>query len=134
MPTPAVNEQGLFQELQSMKDLIEDRFNTLSWLGQARQNPIQSNLMLKLIRSGYSPALARTVLERLPDDLGAGEAVRWLMGTGRRNLKTDAGTRPLYDEGGVYALVGATGVGKTTTCSPSWQHCAPASMAPPAWD
>ena len=124
MPTPAVNEQGLFQELQSMKDLIEDRFNTLSWLGQARQNPIQSNLMLKLIRSGYSPALARTVLERLPDDLGAGEAVRWLMGVLERNLKTDAGTRPLYDEGGVYALVGATGVGKTTTTAKLAALCA----------
>ena len=123
-PAPAVNEQGLFQELQSMKDLIEDRFNTLSWLGQARQNPIQSNLMLKLIRSGYSPALARTVLERLPDDLGAGEAMRWMMGVLERNLKTDAGTRSLYDEGGVYALVGATGVGKTTTTAKLAALCA----------
>ena len=124
MQGPSIGEQGLFQELQSMKDLIEDRFNTLSWLGQARQNPIQSNLMLKLIRSGYSPALARTVLERLPDDLGAGEAVRWLMGVLERNLKTDAGTRPLYDEGGVYALVGATGVGKTTTTAKLAALCA----------
>ncbi len=56
-------------ELHSMKELIEDRFNTLSWLGQARQNPIQSNLMLKMIRAGYSPALARAILERMPEEL-----------------------------------------------------------------
>ncbi|MDA8455932.1 flagellar biosynthesis protein FlhF [Acidovorax sp. GBBC 3334] len=117
-------QQNLMNELQSMKDLIEDRFNTLAWLGQARQNPIQSNLMLKLIRAGYSPSLARAVLERLPEDLGAAEAVRWLMDVLERNLKTDAHARPLYEEGGVYAMVGATGVGKTTTTAKLAALCA----------
>ncbi len=121
---PSMNPHGLMQELQSMKDLIEDRFNTLSWLGQARQNPIQSNLMLKMIRAGYSPALARAVLERLPDDLDASESVRWLMEVLERNLKTDAGARPLYQEGGIYALVGSTGVGKTTTTAKLAAMCA----------
>ena len=124
MPAPALNQQGLINELQSMKDLIEDRFNTLSWLGQARQNPIQSNLMLKMIRAGYSPSLARAVLERLPEEMGAAEAVRWLMDVIERNLKTDAGARPLYQEGGVYALVGSTGVGKTTTTAKLAAMCA----------
>lgn len=126
-PKPAqamTKEQNLFQELQSVKSLIEDRFNTLSWLGQARQNPIQSNLMLKMIRSGYSPSLARAVLERLPDDLTAGDSVRWLMEVLERNLKTDAGALPLYEEGGVYALVGSTGVGKTTTTAKLAALCA----------
>ena len=120
----ALMQQGLMNELQSMKDLIEDRFNTLSWLGQARQNPIQSNLMLKMIRAGYSPSLARVVLERLPESLGAAEAVRWLMDVLQRNLKTDAGARPLYEEGGIYALVGSTGVGKTTTTAKLAAMCA----------
>lgn len=123
--TPAaLMQQGLMTELQSMKDLIEDRFNTLSWLGQARQNPIHSNLMLKMIRAGYSPSLARAVLERIPENLGAVEAVRWLMEMLQRNLKTDAGTRPLYEEGGIYALVGSTGVGKTTTTAKLAAMCA----------
>lgn len=121
---PAMNQQGLMNELQAMKELIEDRFNTLAWLGQARQNPIQSNLMLKLIRAGYSPALARAVLERLPEDLSAADAVRWLMDVLERNLKTDAQDRPLYEEGGIFALVGATGVGKTTTTAKLAALCA----------
>lgn len=119
-----VSQQGLMTELQSMKDLIEDRFNTLSWLSQAHQNPIQSNLMLKMIRAGYSPSLARAVLERIPDSLGAPESVRWLMEVLQRNLKTDANARPLYEEGGIYALVGATGVGKTTTTAKLAAMCA----------
>ena len=121
---PALQTQGLMHELQSVKDLIEERFNTLSWLGQARQNPIQSNLMLKLIRAGYSPALARALLERMPESLDAAESVRWLMEVLERNLKTDAGAQPLYQEGGIYALVGSTGVGKTTTTAKLAALCA----------
>ena len=118
----AMPQQGLMNELQSVKALIEERFNTLSWLGQARQNPIQSNLMLKLIRAGYSPTLARTVLERMPESLDAAESVRWLMDVLERNLKTSA--TPLHEEGGIYALVGSTGVGKTTTTAKLAALCA----------
>jgi energy-coupling factor transporter ATP-binding protein EcfA2 len=114
----------MVDELHAMKTLIEDRFNTLTWLGQARQHPIQSNLMLKLIRAGYSPTLARTILERMPEDVGAAESLRWVMAVLERNLKTDARSRPLIEEGGVYALVGATGVGKTTTAAKLAGLCA----------
>jgi len=120
---PALS-QGIVNELHAMKALIEDRFNTLTWLGQARQSPIQSNLMLKLIRAGYSPTLARTILERMPEEMGATESVRWVMGILERNLKTDAATRPIHEEGGTYALVGATGVGKTTTAAKLAGLCA----------
>ena len=51
MPVQAVS-QGIMDELHAMSELIEEKFNTLTWLGQARQHPIQSNLMLKLIRAG----------------------------------------------------------------------------------
>lgn len=118
------SQNSLMSELQSMKELIEDRFNTLAWLGQARQNPIQSNLMLKMIRAGYSPSLARMVLERLPEDLSAGESVRWLMEVLERNLKTDLAHPPLYEQGGIFAMVGSTGVGKTTTTAKLAALCA----------
>lgn len=115
---------GVAEELQSMRAMIEERFNTLNWLGQARQHPIQSGLMLKLIRAGYSPTLARSILEKLPEDTGAPESMRWVMDVLERNLRTDAGKRPLYEEGGVYALVGSTGVGKTTTAAKLAGLCA----------
>ena len=50
-PPPAqAMSQSIVDELHAMKEMIEDRFNTMTWLGQARQNPIQTNLMLKMIR------------------------------------------------------------------------------------
>ncbi len=104
-------------ELQAMKAMIDDRFNTLTWLGQSRQDPIQSNLMLKLIRAGYSPMLARTILEKMPEHADAAEAMRWVIEVLERNVRTDAGARTVHEEGGIFALVGATGVGKTTTAA-----------------
>ena len=120
---PALS-QGIVDELRNMKALIEERFDTLSWLGQARQHPIQSNLMLKLIRAGYSPVLARAILEKMPEETGAAEAVHWVMDVLQRNLKTDAGGPAIHEEGGIYALVGATGVGKTTTAAKLAGLCA----------
>ena len=55
-PTPAQVPKEIMTELQNMRDLIEERFNTFSWLGRAQNDPIQSQLMLKLIRAGYSPS------------------------------------------------------------------------------
>jgi len=116
--------KGIVDELHAMKEMMEDRFNTLAWLGQARQNPIQANLMLKLIRSGYSPNLSRAILERMPEEMNAAESVHWVMDVLERNLKTDAEGPLLQEEGGVFALIGATGVGKTTTTAKLAGLCA----------
>ncbi len=123
MPAPAMS-QSIVNELHAMKDLIEDRFNTLTWLGQARQNPVQSNMMLKMIRSGYSPTLSRAILERVPEELDEKGALRWVMDILERNLHTDEGMTPLHEEGGIFALIGATGVGKTTTTAKLAGLCA----------
>jgi flagellar biosynthesis protein FlhF len=122
---PAVPE-GIVTELHAMKEMIEDRFNTLAWLGQTRQSPIQLNLMTKLIRAGYSPALARAILSKMPEKTSASESVRWVMNILAHNLKTDTEAESLPVEGGIYALVGSTGVGKTTTAAKLAGLCAQA--------
>jgi flagellar biosynthesis protein FlhF len=107
--------QGIVDELHAMKEMIEDRFNTMTWLGQARQNPIQTNLMLKMIRSGYSPTLSRAILERMPEDMDAAESFRWVMDVLERNLRTDAGGCALHEEGGVFARNALVRVCQTST-------------------
>jgi flagellar biosynthesis protein FlhF len=123
-PTTQALSPSISRELNAMKDLIEDRFNTLNWLGQARQNPIQANLMLKLIRAGYSPTLSRTILERMPEAADPAQSLQWVLEVLERNLHTDASGTALHQEGGVFALVGATGVGKTTTAAKLAGLCA----------
>jgi flagellar biosynthesis protein FlhF len=120
---PSNGDSRMAVELSALKDMIEERFNTLAWLGSSKQNPIQSNLMLKMIRAGFSPAMSRAVLERVPTDAGAAEAVRWLMDVITRNLRVAAPGAGLCDEGGVVSLIGATGVGKTTTAAKLAAQC-----------
>lgn len=124
MTTGDTAPQGIVNELQAMKEMIEERFNTLAWLGQAKQDPVQSSLMMKMIRAGYSPALSRAILERLPQGGDAQEAMRWVIDVLERNLRTDADQAPLYEQGGVFALIGGTGVGKTTTTAKLAGLCA----------
>ena len=50
--------------------------------------------------------------------------MQWMMEAIRRNIHTDQDKMPLYQEGGIYALVGATGVGKTTTAAKLAGLCA----------
>ncbi len=124
LPTPQAEpfqasqaQAGVMAELQSMKDMMDERFAALAWLGYARQDPIQSNLMLKLVRAGYSPTLSRAVLESMPQGLEAVDAVRWLMEALESRLGNFAPLPSIPQEGGVFALIGATGVGKTTTAA-----------------
>ena len=79
--------------------------------------------MHKLIRAGYSPTVARAVMERLPQQYGAADAFRWTQEVLARNLKTSRDAAALCDEGGVFALIGSTGVGKTTTAAKLAAQC-----------
>ncbi len=122
-PGRAQADSQVAVELSALKEMIEERFNTLAWLGSSKQNPIQSQLMLKMIRAGFSPAISRAVLERVPAESNAAEAVRWLMDVVTRNLKVAAPGAGLVEEGGVISLIGATGVGKTTTAAKLAAQC-----------
>jgi flagellar biosynthesis protein FlhF len=122
-PPRAQADSQVAGELSALKEMIEEKFNTLAWLGSSKQNPIQSQLMLKMIRAGFSPAISRAVLERVPVESNAGEAVRWLMDVITRNLKVAAPGAGLVAEGGVISLIGATGIGKTTTAAKLAAQC-----------
>ncbi|MCX7691792.1 flagellar biosynthesis protein FlhF [Tepidimonas taiwanensis] len=122
-PAPAPAAAALTAQLDALKAMMEERFQTLAWLGQTKLNPIQSQLMHKFIRAGYSPTVARAVLERLPAHLDASGAWRWTLEVLARNLRVAREPGQLCDEGGVFALIGSTGVGKTTTAAKLAAQC-----------
>ncbi|MDM0014754.1 flagellar biosynthesis protein FlhF [Variovorax sp. J22P168] len=107
----------VLSEMRAMRRLMDERFSALAWLGQARQDPIQSNFMLKLVRAGYSPGLARSVLETMPQGLEPVEAVRRLLADLEGRLGGSSPVTSIPEEGGAFALIGATGVGKTTSAA-----------------
>ncbi|MBL0421440.1 flagellar biosynthesis protein FlhF [Ramlibacter sp. AW1] len=111
-PPPALGE-AVMSELRALRTMINTELSGLSWFDSARRSPLHTRLMRLLIGNGFSPALARHLLKRLPDgDEARGE--RWLREVITRNLHC-VGKDSIVERGGVFALVGPTGVGKTTT-------------------
>ena len=107
------DQEDMMSELRSMKGLIEERFGALAFMEKLNRQPAQARLTQKLLDCGFSPALIRKIGDSLPMDVA--DESSWAAGVLERNLITAEADAPLEDQGGVYALVGATGVGKTTT-------------------
>ena len=107
------DQQDMMNELRQVKGLIEERFGALAFIEKLQRQPGQARLTQKLLDCGYSPALIRKLGDSLPQDVPDESA--WAASVLERNLITAEHDAPLEDQGGVYALVGATGVGKTTT-------------------
>jgi flagellar biosynthesis protein FlhF len=103
----------LLGELRSMRELIDERFGMLAFMERLQRDPRQATLSQKLFDVGLSPALVRKLVQSLPSD--APDELAWAAGVLERNLLTDERELPIEDHEGVFALIGATGVGKTTS-------------------
>jgi flagellar biosynthesis protein FlhF len=104
--------------------MIEQRFALMSFGESLRRRPLAARLTRDLLAAGFSPALARSVTERLPDDGNASPARDWVQRVLARNLACIETGDEIIARGGVYALVGPTGVGKTTTTAKLAARCA----------
>lgn len=102
----------MMSELRSMKGLIEDRFGALAFMEKLQREPRQAQLTQRLLDCGFSPALIRKLVASLPVE---GDELAWAAHVLSRNLQTGQDEAPLEDAGGVWALIGSTGVGKTTS-------------------
>ncbi|MCW7540522.1 flagellar biosynthesis protein FlhF [Aquabacterium sp. A7-Y] len=112
---PAIDheQRSMLNELRQMKGLIEERFGALAFMEKLQRNPHQAKLTQKLLDCGFSPALIRKLAAGTPAEVGDLDA--WVASVLQRNLLTGEAEAALEDQGGVYAMVGSTGVGKTTT-------------------
>ncbi len=111
--TSRADQEEVLSEIRAMKGLIEDRFGALAFIEKLQRQPGQARLTQRLLDCGFSPALIRRLSERLPSNVG--DECAWAAEVLERNLQTGTADCALEDRGGVYALIGSTGVGKTTS-------------------
>ena len=111
--SPLGDQADVLAELRSMKGLIEERFGALAFMEKLQRRPAEARLTQKLLDCGFSPALIRKIAEGLTADTG--DETAWATQILERNLRANDGDVRLEEKGGVFALIGATGVGKTTT-------------------
>ena len=103
--------------------MLEGQLASFAWGEIGRRQPVKLDLMRRLLAAGFSPVLARQLLEKMPDDLDSNKGLPWLKSALVNNLHVVSRDHDLIHAGGVYALVGPTGVGKTTTVAKLAARC-----------
>lgn len=104
---------ALQDEVKSLRKLLEHQISGLMWQEVEREEPIRAFIIKILQQAGFSEVIADQLALCIPEDCSPSEA--WI------NLKEviaeqlDVGNDDIIQKGGVISLVGATGVGKTTT-------------------
>lgn len=121
---PADTAAGLQDAISALRGAMESRMDGLLWGGRQGpgREPAGAALFRSLLDAGFSTKLVRTLVERLPQGLSTEAALSWA----RNELVTHLPVVRSEDEflaGGVYALVGPTGVGKTTTLAKLAARC-----------
>jgi flagellar biosynthesis protein FlhF len=119
VPIPPPNESmrseidSVGEEIRGLRRLLEIQVAALAWNDYTRRQPLKARVLEDLTNVGLCREIALDVVSELPDGLDADRASRLpLAHLARRVLTT---TSPTLHHGGRLALVGANGVGKTTT-------------------
>jgi len=104
------------QLLDDVRAMLRDGASS----SQTAATSLATVLRQRLIQAGFSASLADEVIQDPPEELreepSESPAVKaWLVRQLRSRLSLLEDEEALFDSGGVFALVGPTGVGKTTT-------------------
>ena len=101
------------REIHELRGLLENQLAHLAWGDMSRRQPVKTELLRRLSALGLSNALCRSLVEQVGPVSDDDQAWRRALGLFAHQLAvTDD---DILNTGGVIALVGSTGVGKTTT-------------------
>ena len=116
----------VMHELGAMRGMMEEQFDSLMWHDRQRRSPVHGALTRHLFSAGFSAQLVRMMVDNLPSGDGAQtfeQAAEWAQSVLAANLPVLENEDALMERGGVFALMGPTGVGKTTTTAKLAARC-----------
>ncbi|WP_018077171.1 flagellar biosynthesis protein FlhF [Thiobacillus denitrificans] len=106
--------QSVINEIKTMQMRLESQLADLAWRDLPGRDPAGAAVMRDMLAAGFSATLARELLEAMPK--GDVEQVQsWTKNTLMNRLQVMQSETDMLDGGGVFALMGPTGAGKTTT-------------------
>ena len=121
-PITETAAQSIISEIQTMRSMLQEQLATVSWGNLPQQDPGKMKVLRALLGAGFSPLLSRRLMAKLPAGSDHEQSLKQAtaaLGGGLRTLTSDE----MMGNGGVYALVGPTGVGKTTTIAKLAARC-----------
>jgi len=104
---------GMQQEIRALRAMLEVPLAQLGWDAMRRHEPVRAAIIERLERMQMHPVIANRIADRVTgiDDTETG----WQQALAELERILPIAGDDLMEEGGVVALVGPTGVGKTTT-------------------
>lgn len=112
-PAGADNLDDMRAEIAGLRDLLEAQLGGLAWGQVSRHQPRQASLWRRLVQLGLPAELCKELLARVADVTDPRQAWRMLLAHLAQGIPVMR--EELIEQGGVIALVGPTGAGKTTT-------------------
>ena len=106
--------QSVISEIKSMHMRLESQLSEMAWRDLPGRDPAGAAMMRDMLSAGFSATLAREMLESLPKGDNE-QALAWTRNTLMNRLQVMQSETDMLDAGGVFALMGPTGAGKTTT-------------------
>ncbi|MDP2325975.1 MAG: flagellar biosynthesis protein FlhF [Gammaproteobacteria bacterium] len=100
------------EEMRSIRSLLEAQLGRLLWDEQSRQSPATATLLRNFTQLGLDPDIARQLATRSATDHPVGG---WTAALRTLVEQLPIAALDIVADGGVYAVIGPTGVGKTTS-------------------
>jgi flagellar biosynthesis protein FlhF len=119
----AAEMSGMMGEIRAMRGMMESQLAEISWGSTQQREPQKAVVLRELLAAGFSASLARYLLDKMPPGRDVADSQRWIRTVLARNLTTMANEDAMLEQGGVFALVGPTGVGKTTSTAKLAARC-----------
>lgn len=101
------------EEMTSIRRLLEHQVSGLMWQEVERREPLRAMLIKRLERMGVSAELADQMACYIPEDTKPARAWKALLALVADQISVTQ--KDILKRGGIVALLGPTGVGKTTT-------------------
>ena len=119
----AAEMQDMMSEIRAMRGMMQTQLAEIAWGSTQAREPQKAAVLREMLAAGFSASLARYLIDKLPANRDAADSMRWIKTVLTRNLSAMANEDALIDQGGVFALVGPTGVGKTTSTAKLAARC-----------
>jgi flagellar biosynthesis protein FlhF len=119
----ASDTQEIFKEIRFLRGLLEGQLAGFAWSDMQRRDPARIEVLRQMLALGFSPTMSRQIVDKMPPGSDAEKGVKWVKAALVHNLRTVVPGQDVVEAGGVYALVGPTGVGKTTTVAKLAARC-----------
>ena len=112
-PQQQLETESLKQELKALRSMMEAQMSLMSWEQQKKQNPVAIGLIKRFSELGLTVDIAKQVIDKVKNNTDVQQASKEAINQLIKAIPV--ATDDILKRQGIVALVGPTGVGKTTT-------------------